>query len=244
MKNLYQKKSKPTSSSLKTNFMQHIGKKSPLAIRKESLPAAHDELVELVCRMQKTRFEDQRCDLKTTTHETGSTSRAHRASAQLEDILNTVDRLQQFRLDDQRTNLPSPTSHDNTNPIATHRDISPSNEQFFDQLSKCQDSRFDDQRAVLVPIHNQNTSPDSSTARPMSASSITTTTTESPSKNTSQKSKSNTLPDEDFFSLLNRLQSRRLDQQRTCLPAQINSNTSVTSPNSSNTPSKRTRVKQ
>ncbi len=44
----------------------------------KSLPADHDELVELVCRMQKSRFEDQRCDLKTTaTHETGSL-RGHR----------------------------------------------------------------------------------------------------------------------------------------------------------------------
>jgi hypothetical protein len=62
-------------------------------------------------------------------------------SSQLEDILNTVDRLQQFRLDDQRTNLPLPTGPDNNNnnpTIATNRRLSPLNEQFFDQLSKCQ----------------------------------------------------------------------------------------------------------
>ncbi len=50
----------------------------------KSLPADHDELVELVCRMQKSRFDDQRCDLKTTTtttiQETGNihTLRGHR----------------------------------------------------------------------------------------------------------------------------------------------------------------------
>jgi hypothetical protein len=54
---------------------------------------------------------------------------------------------------------------------------------------------------------------------------------------------SKTLPDEDFFSLLNRLQSRRIDQQRTCLPSAINSDSTLTSPNSTSTPSKRTRVK-
>lgn len=27
-------------------------------------PAEPDELVELVCRMQKSRFDDQRCDMK------------------------------------------------------------------------------------------------------------------------------------------------------------------------------------
>jgi len=71
-------------------------------------------------------------------------------SAQLEDILNTVDRLQQCRLDDQRTNLPSSTNHDNNNnnnnnnnnTMTINRRLSPLNEQFFDQLSKCQVSRF------------------------------------------------------------------------------------------------------
>ncbi len=70
-----------------------------------------------------------------------------------------------------------------------------------------------------------------------------TAITESPSKNSSNEPTSKTLPDEDFFSLLNRLQSRRIDQQRTCLPSTINSDSSLTSPNSTSTPSKRTRVK-
>ena len=57
------------------------------------------------------------------------------ASAQLEDILNTVDRLQKTRLNDQRTHLPSPTiSHD----AARAERLSPLNEQFFEQLAKCQ----------------------------------------------------------------------------------------------------------
>ncbi len=43
----------------------------------QSLPADHDELVDLVCRMQKSRFEDQRCDFKTATHETGNINTLH-----------------------------------------------------------------------------------------------------------------------------------------------------------------------
>jgi hypothetical protein len=79
----------------------------------------------------------------------------------------------------------------------------------------------------------------------MSASSVmSTTTTDSPSKIITNEPTSKTLPDEDFFSLLNRLQSRRIDQQRTCLPSVNNSNSPLTSPTSSSTPSKRTRVKQ
>ncbi|CAF1599670.1 unnamed protein product, partial [Didymodactylos carnosus] len=90
------------SNSLRTAFFP---KKLPIPYRKESLPAGHDELVELVCRMQKTRFEDQRCHFK--TNEPEPNTRGHRPSAQLEDILNTVDRLQQLRLNDQRTTMPS-----------------------------------------------------------------------------------------------------------------------------------------
>jgi hypothetical protein len=78
----------------------------------------------------------------------------------------------------------------------------------------------------------------------MSASSIvSTTTTEFPSKSSSNQPTSKTLPDEDFFSLLNRLQSRRIDQQRTCLPSTNHADSSLASPPSSSTPSKRTRVK-
>ncbi|CAF3649977.1 unnamed protein product [Adineta steineri] len=243
------KKSKTNSSSLKSNLMHHLGKKnsSPAPIRKESLPADHDDLVDLVCRMQKSRFEDQRCHFKTTTQDTTNTNalRGQRPSVQLEDIFNTVDRLQQTRLDDQRTHLPTPINQDNNNNnnnVKSNRRLSPLNEQFFDQLAKCQDSRLDDQRAVLIPIHNNN---NSSSIRPTSASSIISTTTlVSPSKTSAHESTSKTLPDEDFFSLLNRLQSRRIDQQRTCLPSTMNNATSpLTSPNSSSTPSKRTRVK-
>jgi len=61
------KKSKTYSNSLKNNFVQHFGKKSPMQIRKQSRPTDHDELVELIYRMQKSRFEDQRCDLKATS---------------------------------------------------------------------------------------------------------------------------------------------------------------------------------
>jgi hypothetical protein len=82
-----------------------------------------------------------------------------------------------------------------------------------------------------MPIHNHNTSQDNPP-------------TDSSTKISIHETTSKTLPDEDFFSLLNRLQSRRIDQQRTCLPSTINSNSSLISPTSSSTPSKRTRVKQ
>ena len=77
-----------------------------------------DELVDLVCRMQNTRFDDQRCEMNTSSHQQSPDRRS-----QLEDLFNTVDRLQQSRLDDQRTYLPQQAAV---------------NDPFFDQLVKCQ----------------------------------------------------------------------------------------------------------
>ena len=58
------------------------------------------------------------------------------SNSQLEDIFKAVDRLQQFRLDDQRTDFPNPTN--SSNATAKVSRLSPVNEQFLDQLAKCQ----------------------------------------------------------------------------------------------------------
>ena len=70
--------------------------------------------------MQKTRFDDQRCEINSSSafHELN-----HDRHSQLEDLFDTVDRLQQSRLEDQRTYLPQHAS---------------GNDEFFDQLVKCQ----------------------------------------------------------------------------------------------------------
>lgn len=174
------------SKKSKLNFIQHLTKKSPLQFRKDTTSSDPDELVDLVCRMQKSRFDDQRCDVKITNHQ--KTDNNHNSS-HLDDILNSIDRLQQNRLNDQRTNFPQTAGLSNLN------------EKFLDQLAKCQGSRMNDQRAVLLPL------PLSSQSRSITTAPIITT----PTKNsfTSLSSTSKTLPDDDFFSILNRLQTRR-----------------------------------
>jgi hypothetical protein len=85
---------------------------------------------------------------------------------------------------------------------------------------------MNDQRTVLLPLPNHSTS---STIRPMSTSPMITPKTQT--KSCVAESTSKTLPDQEFFSLLHRLQSRDIDQQRTRLSPTITS------------PTKRTRVK-
>ncbi|CAF1537805.1 unnamed protein product, partial [Didymodactylos carnosus] len=136
---------------------------------------------------------------------------------QLEEILNTVDRLQQSRLDDQRTTLPINNRNDHdienkhgqtimnmTSNSYKHEQENGPDDQFFDILIKCQDSRFDDQRATLPGDQNRRFS-----TRPLSSTTVTTT---------KKTLSSTTLPDDEFFSLLDRVQSRRLNEQRSDLP--------------------------
>jgi hypothetical protein len=73
---------------------------------------------------------------------------------------------------------------------------------------------MNDQRAVLLPLSITNKS---SNLRPIPTTSVITTPTTNQTKTIFNESTSKTLPDEDFFSLLNRLQSRQ-----TCLPSTIN----------------------
>ena len=87
---------------------------------------------------------------------------------------------------------------------------------------------MNDQRAVLLPLPNTTTP---TTKRSMTASSATTTPTTSQTKSFVNEPSSKTLPNDDFFSLLNRLQSRHTDQQRACKTSTLNS------------PSKQTRIK-
>ncbi|CAF1018150.1 unnamed protein product [Rotaria magnacalcarata] len=202
-----------TNKRNKLSFIQHFTKKSPIGIRKKSLKADPEELVDLVCRMQNTRFDDQRCDIKTANDQSDkNTSVEHNSNSHLEDIFKVVDRLQQSRLDDQRTDFPNPTNSRNATAKMTR--LLSVNEQFLDQLAKCQDARMDDQRAVLLPLSNSNNK--LSTARPISPVPIIKASDIKQSKN---QSTSKTLPDEDFFSALNRLQATRADPLHTDIPS-------------------------
>ncbi|CAF0902582.1 unnamed protein product [Adineta steineri] len=187
-----------TNKKVKTgSFIQNLSKKSSLSLRKQSSPTDTDDLANLVDRMQKSRFDDQRCEIKKSNTKKPDLP-GQRNSTQLDDILNTIDRLQQFRLDDQRTTFPSSTNHNNGS--RTSQQLSVVNEKFLDLLAKSQNSRMNDQRAVLAPLSSS-----SPPIQPMSTPVVITTNT--------CLHESKTLPDEEMLFLLNRLQSRYTNKQ-------------------------------
>lgn len=78
---------------------------------------------------------------------------------------------------------------------------------------------MDDQRAVLLPLSNNHNK--SSTLRPITAVPVITTPTASETKSFFNESASKTLPNNEFFSLLNRLQSRHHQQTYSFLSSTI-----------------------
>ena len=79
---------------------------------------------------------------------------------------------------------------------------------------------MDDQRATLAPVITDNDK--SSIIRPVSAASSIRTEMTSQAKEFINEPISETLPDEDFFSILHRLQSNHSDEQRKRLSLTIN----------------------
>ncbi|CAF1523459.1 unnamed protein product [Adineta ricciae] len=177
-----------TNKKSRAGFIQNLTKKPIIkTLQAQSASTDTEELVEVVHRMQNTRLDDQRCEMRVSPKDKNEQC----ANTQIEDIWKTIDRLQKFRFDDQRTSFRRLTA----------RSHSPSDESFFDQLAKCQDSRLDDQRAVLLPIG-------SSIVRPVSATTIIT-----PSSISIHESISKTLPSTEFLSLFNRLQAHYHEEQ-------------------------------
>ena len=92
--------------------------------------------------------------------------------------------------------------------VATSKDDQFPDESFFEMLMKCQGSRIEEQRSSLPSSSNDSSSenegpPNVGVVPPGPES----PTLEAP-----------TVPDEDFFNLIQRLQSGRLEDQRASLP--------------------------
>lgn len=92
--------------------------------------------------------------------------------------------------------ISSGLQNDSLNRIETTGNNVP-DDNFLDQLVRCQDSRLEDQRSPLpTPAVDTESDPPPPTRRKSGA----------------------TVPDEDFFSLIMRFQSGRMDDQRAAVP--------------------------
>ena len=102
--------------------------------------------------------------------------------------------------------------------VATNNEEHFPDESFFEMLMKCQGSRIEEQRSSL-PNGSEIQDPILLHARNATANNGNKTSAE-PQPSVPLPPHAPTVPDEDFFSLIQRLQAGRLEDQRAALPSE------------------------
>ncbi|PRD25538.1 UNVERIFIED_CONTAM: G-protein-signaling modulator 2 [Trichonephila clavipes] len=157
-----------------------------------------------------------------------------------DDLFDLIAGMQSRRLDEQRASLPrlpglnyfslnNGAIRNNNNTIPPEQGLhrpsvdasSMPDDEFFEMLMRCQASRIEDQRSSMPDI----------SARPHQMYSMAHC-------NGNNTHAAPTVPDEDFFSLIMRLQSGRIEDQRSTLPVMPPKEKSDTLPSSSSHSSK------
>ncbi|KAJ8981453.1 hypothetical protein NQ317_000128 [Molorchus minor] len=169
---------------------------------KASVPSKNDDedsFFDLVSRFQSKRMDDQRCSLTIDNNKENTNVVNLPQKEGPEDLIEMIAGMQSKRMDEQRVSLPHlPGLQTNSlQRLAESRNNSIPDDNFLDQLVRCQGSRLEDQRSPLpTPAVDAETDPP-------------------PVDN---KKSGATVPDEDFFSLILRFQSGRMDDQRASVP--------------------------
>lgn len=145
-------------------------------------------------------------------------------------FLEILSRIQSNRLDDQRCTIKRPNNENHITqkqkPTAGHTTVP--DEDFFNLIVKSQKSRLEDQRYTFSKTPKSK----STTSAPSTFADMSMTTTEQtaplipPSqsnfKNQTKVKQACTIPADDaFFSMIQKIQSNRLDEQRTNLKSSL-----------------------
>lgn len=155
-----------------------------------------DSFFDLLSRFQSKRMDDQRCSLTVDNKENKNVVNLPRNEGP-DELIDMIAGMQSKRMDEQRVELPHLPGLQSSSlqRLAESRNNSVPDDNFLDQLVRCQGSRLEDQRSTL-PAPAVDAEADPPPARKSGA----------------------TVPDEDFFSLIMRFQSGRMDDQRAAVP--------------------------
>lgn len=181
------------------------------------------DLFDMLTKFQSKRMDDQRCTLKVGNGTSNGEPRKPLApqNTPKTTFIDMIANFQSERMDEQRAALPglrSPVHTNNpTDNIATVSDngnngittaptatTNETSEDFLDLLARCQGSRIEDQRSELP------------TPGVTMDSEATSETQMTPARN--PRVPASTI-DEDFFSLIMKVQSGRMDDQRASVPS-------------------------
>lgn len=174
----------------------------------ENRPKGEDDFLELLSRTQSKRMDDQRCTLSNKADKERKPLTQQNVNAAGKELFEMIADFQSERMDEQRCVLPGWKRSDKNPelmPISSEaaKAANEPDEPFFDMLIRCQGSRYNEQRSELPGgniVHDAEEA--TSSAQPVQA----------------QTNTRNTLPDEDFFSLIMRVQGGRMEDQRATVP--------------------------
>ncbi|XP_011304109.1 G-protein-signaling modulator 2 [Fopius arisanus] len=164
-----------------------------------------EDFFELLTRFQSGRMDDQRCVLK-TTKKMRTKAPPPEKEKDGDDLLELIAGMQSKRMDEQRVTLPYLPGL-NTNPKTQAamktpiRNPQDPDDSFIDMLLRCQSSRLEDQRSPLP-----------------AASTVQDTEEEQNQRSNGATRSGTTVPEEDLFALIQRLQAGRMEDQRATGP--------------------------
>lgn len=180
-----------------------------------------DDFFDLLSRSQSKRMDDQRCSLKLNGgNNPQPISRKPLAQQNTNAVVPTppqdngnqivdmIADLQAERMDEQRAILPGLKNQQQTvgGPQPQPDDA------FIDMLMRCQGSRYEEQRSELPPASVTMDAEASEIPRRRAPPPPTTAASSAPRGGV-------TVPDEDFFSLIMKVQSGRMEDQRASVPS-------------------------
>ncbi|CAG9818930.1 unnamed protein product [Phaedon cochleariae] len=173
-------------------------------------PEEEDSFFDLLSRFQSKRMDDQRCSLTVDNNkENRNVVNIPYNNEGPDDLIDMIAGMQSKRMDEQRVSLPHLPGLQATSVRRPANDSVP-DDDFLDRLVRCQESRLDDQRSPLPPppggVDAEADPP------PVAAAQL------GAGESGARARSGATVPDEDFFSLIVRFQSGRMDDQRAAVP--------------------------
>lgn len=179
--------------------------------------SCRDDLFDLIVGIQGRRMDEQRAQLPSGLRRANTTVNGPSSG---HFFVNTTDRDSNFN----RINRPAGSGSVDRHTVGRRGNFSSSrqmsldqnihpDDDFFDMLMRCQGSRLEDQRSSL-PVTEEEPENVSMLKRSSAASAPPAR-----SGTNTPPSGASTVPDDDFFSLILRVQSGRIDDQRSLLPS-------------------------
>ncbi|XP_030369871.1 G-protein-signaling modulator 2 [Scaptodrosophila lebanonensis] len=169
-----------------------------------------DDFFEMLSRSQSKRMDDQRCSIK--IQRTGAAP----AAAAVATGATRKPLVQQNSLFADPGNLPGLKSPTSATPSGAHAPLARSatttqqpDDAFLDMLMRCQGSRLEEQRSELP---RPNVTMDAEAPQPQAPEAAAV------GGGRGRSGRGTTVPDEDFFSLIMKVQSGRMEDQRAAIP--------------------------